>query len=175
MTSFAELVLYVFIMPSTVDYRGRPLLVSLLPWLYYWLFYVHGHPLLQTLVRKADWQYYGSAALTVEYILLILLLQYFVFSMKFFQSLQVWDRTQVSALKQSFSAVNIDCMNPFTFTNVGSKFEAVNAPSPWFHVCIFQNDKTGMSVPVVRVNTTRSDPLKVQQLHYNLNCRDNVK
>ena len=80
---------YVFIMPRTVNYRGRPLLLS---WLithdYNLLFSVHGHPLLQTLVCKADWQYHGSATLTVEYILLTLLIQYFGFS-KFFQSLQI--------------------------------------------------------------------------------------
>ena len=39
-----------------------------------------GYPLLQTLVCEAEGQYHGSTILTVEYILLILLLQYFVFN-----------------------------------------------------------------------------------------------
>ena len=40
---------------------------------------MYGYPLLQTLVCKADWQYHGRTILTVEYILLILLLQYSMF------------------------------------------------------------------------------------------------
>ena len=67
---------YVFIMPSPVDYRGGKLITHD----YYWLFSLHGHVLLQSLVCKADWQYHGITTLTVEYILLILLLQYFVSS-----------------------------------------------------------------------------------------------
>ena len=38
---------------------------------YCWLFSLCGHPLLQTLVLKADWQYHGSTTFTVEYILFI--------------------------------------------------------------------------------------------------------
>ena len=59
-------------MPSTVDYRGSKLITPD----YYWMFSMYGYLLLQTLVCKADWQYHGSTTLTVEYILLILLLQY---------------------------------------------------------------------------------------------------
>ena len=44
------------------------------------------YPLLQTLVLKADWQYHGSTTFTVEYILFILLLQYFVFNKNFLKS-----------------------------------------------------------------------------------------
>ena len=80
----------------------------------YWLFPVHGHPLLQTLtlVCKPDWQYHGIA---VKYILLILLLQYFVLvnSFKVFKlSLNF-----KSLHQNNHSAVNIciDCMNLFTF------------------------------------------------------------
>ena len=67
MTSSAELFL--------VDYRGSKLITQD----YYWLFSEYWYPLLQTLVCKADWQYHGSTTLTVDSILLILLLQYFVF------------------------------------------------------------------------------------------------
>ena len=59
-----------FNMPSTVDYRGSKLITDD----YYWLFSLYEYPLLQTSVFKADWQYHDSTALTVEYILLILLL-----------------------------------------------------------------------------------------------------
>ena len=72
---------HVFIMTSTVDYRGSKLITHD----YYWLFSMYGYPLLQTLVCKADWQYHGGTSfgtiLTVEYIMLILLLQY-VFLLK---------------------------------------------------------------------------------------------
>ena len=72
MISSAELFFHMFFMPSTVDYRGSKLVTHD----YYWLFSMYGY---QTLVCKADWEYHSSTTLTVEYMLLILLLQYFVF------------------------------------------------------------------------------------------------
>ena len=88
MTSFAELVFHMFLLCQVLLTTEVDSLSKLITHDYYWLFSVHGHPLLQTLVCKADCQYDGSTTLTVEYILLILLLQYFAFS-KFFQSLQI--------------------------------------------------------------------------------------
>ena len=81
MTSFVELVFQMFLLCQVMLTSEVNPLSKLITHDCCWLFSaaVQGYPLLQTLVFKADWQYHGSATLTVECILLILLVQHFVF------------------------------------------------------------------------------------------------
>ena len=61
MTSFSELVFHMFLLCQVLLTTEVDPLSKLIIYDNYWLFSVHGHPLLQTLVCKADWQYHGSA------------------------------------------------------------------------------------------------------------------
>ena len=95
------------------------------------VFFVWGNerPLLQTLVCKADRQYHGSTTVTVEYILLFLSLQYFVFSNFFFKVFK-FSLNFKSLQKQPFNSENWLRESFYVYCRqVGTKLKPVNAIS----------------------------------------------